>query len=62
MIALGGSLLTCQADAGLCLVVTVIAERYCDLLNILKVAGRPAGCNCPCQQLAADTVYVLTAV
>lgn len=53
---------TCHTDSGLCQAVTVIAQRHCYLLNILEVASRPASCNCPCQQLAADTVYVLAIV
>ena len=51
---------TCNADSGLCQAVTLVAQRHCYLLNTLKVARRPASCNRPCQQLAADTVYVLT--
>ena len=53
-------LLTCHADTGLCQAVTLVAQRHCYLLDTLKVASRPASCKCPCQQLAADTVYVLT--
>ena len=51
---------TCHTDTGLCQAVALVAQRHCYLLDTLKVASGPASCNCPCQQLAADTVYVLT--